>query len=92
MGICSEGTLTAYYHGASLARKEQARMRDERLLNVQRGGRRNPHKLGRYGVNPELFYGCAFVLHDKDRAQPQLPQEREDWAALWRVIGYYLGQ
>jgi len=21
-----------------------------------------------------------------------LPQECEDWTALWRVIGYYLGQ
>jgi hypothetical protein len=48
--------FTAHYHAAAATRKEQARMRDEGLLSVQRESRRNPHKPRRYGVNPELFH------------------------------------
>jgi hypothetical protein len=45
-------------------------MGDEGLLGVQREGGRNPHKPGRYGVNPELFHQCAAALPGKDRAHP----------------------
>jgi hypothetical protein len=70
MGIDNEGALTVHYHAAAATRKEQARMRDEGLLGVQREGRRNPHKPRRYGVNPELPHQCAAPLHGKDRAHP----------------------
>src|SRR5271156_4543307 len=92
MGINSEGALTAYYHAAALTRKEQARMGDEGLLSLQREGRRNPHKPGRYGGNPELFRQCAAALHDQNRAHPTPAGMRGldgvvegDWILPWSV-------
>jgi hypothetical protein len=92
MGIDSEGALTAHYHAAAATRKEQARMGDEGLLSVQREGRRNPHRAGKYGVNPELFHQCAAALHDKDRAHPTPAGIRGldnvvegDWVLPWSV-------